>query len=326
MFDEKATARWAHVRGGWKGGDGVFSVAVSPGLTLWLFGDSIVARPGRSGYAFVRNSAVVERRDGTLVTTEATSAGRSTIGFDDPPDEIWFWPGAAFTVGSHLWLFASEMHKTGPGFWGFEYRQSWLLRVALRGRRLVELQRTALPSDGVVWGAAVIRKGEWLYVFGVHDEKTAKHPDLARVLAADPLGPWTYWDGSEWTLTPARHARWRGSVASEYSVVPTRAGVALVSASGDLDGSVQAFHAPGVLGPWTRLGLIYKPPVSNGSFAYNALLHPLAGGDYLLSYNIAAVRSGGSDPLTPPALLPRFARVPARCITPRHARSASDRS
>src|SRR4051812_33697267 len=60
-FDAKTTARWAHVRGGWSGGDGVFSVAVSPRLTLWLFGDSIVARRGHPGYAFVRNSAVEER-------------------------------------------------------------------------------------------------------------------------------------------------------------------------------------------------------------------------------------------------------------------------
>ena len=319
-FDPETTARWAHVRRGWKGGDGAFSVAVSPTVTLWLFGDSIVARPGRPGYAFVRNSAVEERADGTLVTTEATSEGRSTFGFDDPSDQRWFWPGAGFVVGSQLWLFASEMYKSGSGYWGFAYRRSWLLRVALRGRRLTELQRTALPSDGVIWGAAVIHDGEWLYVFGVHDHKTSKHPHVARVPAADPLAPWTFWDGAHWTPSAAQHARWRGSVASEYSVMPTATGVTLVSAGGAFDNGVYAFRAPGVLGPWAQLGSIYKARVSKGTFAYNALLHPRSDGDYELSYNIASLRPRESDQLTPGGLLPRFARVPAWCVQSAAAR------
>ena len=314
-FDKKTTQRWAHVRGGWSGGDGVFSVALGRGRTLWLFGDSIVARQGQSHYAFVRNAAVEEMADGRLVTTAATREGRSTLGFADPPTERWLWPGTGFMANSQLWLFASEMRKTGPGFWGFEFRRSWLFRLALRRHRLVELQRTPMPADGIVWGAAVISSDDWLYIFGVHDRKTAKHPRIARAPRTDPLAPWSYWNGAEWVATQGDAARWRGSVASQYSVVPSGGGIALVSAGAMLDGSVSAYWAPAVVGPWTHLGLVFRPRLARGWFAYNALLHPLPNGDFELSYNIASTRPEASAAPDPRMMLPRFAHVPAACVT-----------
>ena len=302
------------MRGGWRGGDGDFSVALPDGRTLWLFGDSIVQKAKQRDYSFVRNSAVIQERDGSLDTTAATQAGQNTVGFDDPPDQRWLWPGAGFVVHSQLWLFESEMRKTGPGFWGFGYVRSWLFQMDLRGRRLVELRRVPLPVDGVIWGAAVIPKGPWLYIFGVHDHAASKHPHVARVAADGLLGPWAYWDGSAWSGVPLPHADWHGSVASEFSVIRGPFGIALVSASGGLKSQVLSYQAHNVTGPWAEIGVIYRAHVPPGRFAYNALLHPLPGGDYLLSYNTASAKPDAQVPLSPAAMRPRFADIPRSCL------------
>lgn len=308
--------RWAHVRGGWSGGDGVFSVAIAQRRVLWFFGDSIVARHDQPGYRFVRNAAVIEGPQGQLVTTDATREGRATIGFDELPSARWFWPGAAFSAGGRLWMFASEMRKKGEGPWGFAYVRSWLLRLAVDGTKVVELSRAPLRQDGIVWGAAVLKSGKWLYVFGVHDHPTFKHPHLARVLAADPTGPWDYWDGLAWAAEPAHRAHWLGSAASEFSVVRTRRGVALVSLNAHAHNTVEAYRARGPAGPWVALGEIFKPTTGHARFPYNALLHPMANGDFLVSWNIASSDPRAAVKLTPRALLPRFARLRAGCLGP----------
>jgi hypothetical protein len=308
-FDHQTTKRWAHVRGGWRGGDGDFSVALPGRRTLWLFGDSIVSHPGRGGYAFVRNAAVLQQPDGSLVTTAASAAGQNTVGFHDPPDQHWLWPGAGFMLGRRLWLFESEMRKSGPGFWGFQYERSWLFQMRLRGTRLTEVRRVALPADGVIWGAAVLKDGPWLDIFGVHDHQTTKHPHVARVLGSHPLGPWTYWDGTSWTAESTPHADWHGSVASEFSVFRDHGRIELVTSGRGLDAGVHTYSAPAVTGPWEDDGGPYKPDVPLGTFAYNPLVHSRAHGHFELSYNIASLDPDHSTPPTPDAMRPRFADV-----------------
>jgi hypothetical protein len=312
--DEEATARWAHVEGGWSGGDGVLSVALRRKRTLWFFGDSIVSRRDGGGYAFVRNAAVEEEANGTLRTLAPTSDGKSLIGFPEPPAERWLWPGTAFTVGRHLWLFASEMRRSGSGFWGFRYVRSWLFELTLRSDRLVELRRVPLAADGVVWGASVIHADGWLYVFGVHDHTTFKHPHLARVSEADPLARWDYWSGTDWSGPPSTRGRWRGSVANEFTVVAAKTGVVLASVDPATQGTLSAYSAPSVVGPWTALGPVAVLPAGSGEFAYNALLHPRRKGRYLVSFNVAPRISHETDPLTRQALMPRFIDLDTGCF------------
>src|SRR3954447_3319401 len=308
-FGRRMAERWAHVRGGWRGGDGDFSVALPRKRTLWLFGDSIVSRPAQRGYTFVRNAAVVQQRDGSLVTTAATAAGQNTVAFRDPPDQHWLWPGAGFMLGGRLWLFESEMRKSGPGFWGFQYVRSWLFQMRLRGTHLTEVRRVPLPADGVIWGAAVLKDGRWLDIFGVHDHQTTKHPHVARVLGSDLFGPWIYWDGTSWTGQTTPHADWHGSVASEFTVVRDHGRIALVTAGGGLDAAVHTYSAPRVTGPWEDDGGGYRLHVQPGTFAYNPLLHPLAHRRFELSYNLASVDPDAGAPATPDAMRPRFADV-----------------
>jgi hypothetical protein len=64
-----------------------------------------------------------------------------------------------------------------------------------------------------------------------------------------------------------------------------------------------------VTGPWEDDGGAYKPHVPPGTFAYNPLLHPLAGGHFELSYNVAPLDPDHASPATPDAMRPRFADV-----------------
>src|SRR5262245_33553686 len=51
---------------GWLGGDGAYSVALSPTRTLWLFGDTFVGSPeqqSRDGATFIHNSIGISECD-----------------------------------------------------------------------------------------------------------------------------------------------------------------------------------------------------------------------------------------------------------------------
>jgi hypothetical protein len=61
---ERSAACWPHFpyESGWLGGDGGYSISLSPTRALWLFGDTFVGADGqadRAGAAFIHNSIAI---------------------------------------------------------------------------------------------------------------------------------------------------------------------------------------------------------------------------------------------------------------------------
>ena len=75
---DRSAACWPHFpyESGWLGGDGAYSIPLSPTRTLWLFGDTFIGADGqadREGAAFIHNSiAISECRDGGRFVFEAS--------------------------------------------------------------------------------------------------------------------------------------------------------------------------------------------------------------------------------------------------------------
>ena len=111
----------------WLGADGAYSVDLGGERSLWLFGDTLIARtPGgsRADAFFIRNSVAVQTgRDPSRALIEfAWGAGddgapRSFIA-EEGAD--WFWPGGGARVGGALVLFWGRIHTPAGDPHGFE--------------------------------------------------------------------------------------------------------------------------------------------------------------------------------------------------------------
>lgn len=168
------TRLFGSLDGDWAGGDAALSVRLPDDRLLWLFGDSFigdVAADGSraSGSRMVHNAALITR--GGCAT--AGTPGRETL---PGRHGTWLWPtslllqrvtedGSATVV-----VFAQRIASTGPGPWDFRRvgAAAATLRVTPEGRADVTHLRD-LPRSDVLWGAATVRRGGFVYVYGTRE-------------------------------------------------------------------------------------------------------------------------------------------------------------
>ncbi len=91
----------------WRGADANYSVALGPGRTLWLFGDTWITAPdakGREGGRLVRNTAAIqsyaEGKPGRIEFFWRTDPSSEAPGHAAPAFQPTSGPTAAWTTGS----------------------------------------------------------------------------------------------------------------------------------------------------------------------------------------------------------------------------------
>jgi len=113
----------------WHGADVAYSIELSAGRYLWLFGDTFVGRAGSarsSGDAMPRNSIAIAdclAADPCRVTHAWTDhrSGPPTAFFDTGSTEF-YWPLDGFVAHGTLYIFLEKMHKTTEGgAFNFDY-------------------------------------------------------------------------------------------------------------------------------------------------------------------------------------------------------------
>lgn len=288
MFDAKSDRTWA-------GGDQAATVTLPDGRTLWLFGDTIQGRRLRNGARsadsrFVHNSLLVQdRRCLTAVPARAEVVPSRA-------DGQWYWPLSAIVTGDRLVVLCARVQRTGPG--GFDFRTTGVDAAVFslssgtpRFQRIVATPSSSTPDGGNQYGNAVLRQGEWLYVYGTRQEAGAfgRSVRVARVAAADVLDAraWTYWTGADWSTRPTRAVAVADGWSSAFSVwSDSRGQVRTLTKAQDVYGQdVVAGVAPGPTGGF-RSRPVLSAPTRGGVLLYNALAHPelrLADGSLLVS-------------------------------------------
>jgi hypothetical protein len=323
---------------GWVGGDGAYSVAVSPTRTLWLFSDTWVGsvRGGkRTGVTMVNNSAAVQ--DGHGADAKLTFVVRKDG--DGKPASLltpsdgrgWFWPFAAACHGGKLYLFLAQMEKAdGPAAFGFQAVGQWLGVVAnpaddptawkITQHKLPWAEFTADRKLG--FGSAVLAVGKDLYVYGYEERPRkgwfpARRMVLARVPTdkVDDFKAWRFLTADGWKPEPKGLKPLADDLAVEYSVthLPGLKRYAAVYTELGLSDRIVARFAESPEGPWSEAVLLYKCPEMKRDkkvFSYAAKAHPhLADGNELVvSYVVNSFELG---PVINDASLywPTFVRV-----------------
>ena len=303
--------------GGWTGGDGTRSVSLPDGRILWLFGDTFLGtvRPDRSrprAAPMVRNTFVVQSGD-TLVTLHGGTAA-SPQAFVTPQERgSWYWPTDGLVEGNRLLVFLPRFAATGPGMWDWRWNGTDIGTFSLPELRLEKIT-AAKAVNRVIYGAALLKDDDAIYIYGVEDLQSAKYVHIAKAGSRHLDDAWEYWDGERWTVDPLASKRLFSGAALQFSVFKTGDRYVLITSDNrnPFDSAIVAYISPSPIGPWSLSSLLYRPPEAKGDIvAYNALAHPhLSPRDrLLLSYNLNHIRDAEAVYRNTDDYRPRFVLV-----------------
>ncbi len=202
----------------WRGGDGIFSVPLLSGKTVWLFGDSFVldfenkeAGPNRTKATMVANSLGISEcgPEGFEVDyffrQSAAQIGRRVehlpAAFFLPPPQAShkhkYWPIHGFEQGGKLYFLLEEVETTsGPenGF-NFAIKGVTVAEIANYSDHPLRWQISYRPlsqSATTIPGIAVVKSGDSLYLLSFREDQSKKHPLILNRVALRDLGqsPW----------------------------------------------------------------------------------------------------------------------------------------
>jgi hypothetical protein len=294
---------------GWIGGDGAYSVAVSPHRTLWLFSDTWVGkiRNGRRTDATIVNNTigVQEGARGHLNYTITRGADGKPTALIIPADgHGWFWLQAGVADQDQLSLFLNQVEKTDDkSVFGFrsiglslgtvanvdQPPESW--RIAQ-----VKMPNTEFSKDRTLaWGAAALRVGDDLYVYGTDERRAKVFPNrqmvLARVSATSltDFAAWRYFRDWAWQEDFRNPTPLADGIATEYSVTPFGNRYLVVYTEQGLSPRIMGRMADHPWGPWSAPTVLYHCPETGRDkklFCYAAKAHPSlsSGNEVIVSY------------------------------------------
>ncbi len=340
---------YGDLSGAWSGGDGGQSLRLPDGATVWFFADTFLGPTGpgetRSGLStgIAHNSAVLYRA-GHLGPTFAAPAASG--GYTGTGDYTWVQPPPPYPASRYELINGDQVIDDGTVYKFYQLADRSLhparFQYKLVGTVLesftVDLATDALTpaggtpldiedtdaSDPVIWGAATLVSGGYIYMYGVKPYNGRADPFplyLARVPAGGLASgaPWQYYGGtpscpapsSAWSTDPRSATSLRVAVSAGFSVSRVDGtDVLLTNNAASSDGAPPASPAsattndaiayyaacPTGFSPSSPAYLIYRPRLPVGYLAYEYRIVPQFshGPDVLVSYSLNTTRPGGN--------------------------------
>jgi len=298
---------------GWIGGDGAYSVALSAKRTLWLFSDTWVGKiqDGRRTDATIVNNTVgvQEGAGGRLTYSIARGPDGKPAALIVPADRRgWFWLQAGVADRGRLSLFLNQVEKTDDrSVFGFRSVGLWLGSVANADQppeswrvEQVKMPNTLFAKERTLaWGAAALRVGDDLYVYGTDERRGKGLPNRQMVVARAPaaavgvFAAWRYFRDGSWREDFRNPSPLAGDIASEYSVTPFGNRYLAVYTERGLSPRIMGRMADRPWGPWSAPTVLYKCPEMDRDkkvFCYAAKAHASlsSGQDLVVSYVVNA--------------------------------------
>jgi len=289
------TAEFAAMTGtGWTGGDASLSARLPDGRTAWLFGDTFIGGVDATGRRdrsapLVRNSIVVQGRNGAMRTITAHDPGGPCALIAGSGRNDWYWPGPAIAARGVLQVLMAHIARTGPGPWDFKAIGTSLAIFQLPQLTLLSLTPLAVPP-GTNMASAIATTGHHTYIYGTRDtDPSPKTVYVARTQAGELRAPWRYWTGHRWNANPSSATPIANGVSDQFSVLRTGRGWMLISQV-PMSRDIVAYHAHAPQGTWTRTGRIARIPAIPHAITYNATVHPefSSNSTLILGYSVNA--------------------------------------
>src|ERR1035441_6662372 len=240
----KAAPEWDALfqpESGWIGADGAYSIPLSGDTMLWLFSDTFVGKVKegkRLDARMINNSIALQHGTNQPEFFYGTAADGKPASFINPQsgsqrDYFWLTHGARTGDGLYFFLLRVVTVKPGTPF-GFKLVDGWLAHVANPDASPSQwrITQTKVPFTSIsakgslIFGNAVLREGEFVYIFGGDTRTQAKKASkpngmvIARA-PADGLGDFAQWrflaDGA-WQKDFKRVTPVFPNLGSEFSV------------------------------------------------------------------------------------------------------------
>jgi hypothetical protein len=286
---------------GWTGGDGVYSVALNEHKIAWFFGDTWIGQIINNRHAratLVNNSVAVQYGRRPAEAEIDFYFGRAADGgpaaWIRPADgRGWFWIFDGILIEERLYVFLIQIERTAvDAVFGFKVIGSWLGQInnpkdppsQWRVRQLKIPWAEFSGSRGMLWGSALIRIKNFLYIYGTAEDHQntvpQKHMILARVPASrvDDFSRWRFYADGNWVPDFMLASRICENVPHEYSVsyLPALKQFAAVYSQDGLSKNILARLSPEPQGPWSDPIQLYQCPEAawdDSIFCYAAKAH-----------------------------------------------------
>lgn len=274
-------------------GDGMYSIALPDGRSIFLMGDSFVcpvvngSRPATAH--MYRNTYIVydpktETAKGIYDTNGPNTS--AAVPPEYPWENKWYWPLHGFVDGDTLYIFQSLMYMGSEGMWGFAFERVNLLTYSLPDIKLIEDKPINFYSKQEIhYGAAAMNNGDYFYIYAQVDLENGLEPKTAvycaRATKDNIRGNWEYYNGHDWTISSADAAPLEGlssvPVSSQFNVFKLRDKYVLFTENKKLwVHEIYTFTSDTPYGPWSHKKVIYTVPEFSDAnlMCYNAMAHP----------------------------------------------------
>ncbi len=297
---------------GWTGGGNAFSVELPDGRTVWLFGLTFLgmvnadrSRPDES--PLIANTLLVQ--DGMTLTTLHGGSTELPTPFLTPADNSeQYAPLAAIVDGNQLHIFLDVIVD------GVQISRNDIATLSLPDLNVIAITPLTSRPD-ISYGTALLEQADFTYIYGLEaGDRNGGFMHVARARTGELLGPWTYFDGTNWSTDPLASASVFSGVSAEYSVLEDSGTLFLVNEEQfGFSEQIEMFQSTSPVGPWNAQTTVYCAPERDGDIiTFNAHAHPqfTANGDLLVSYMVNSF--GNTAPIFANAdhFRPFFIRVP----------------
>lgn len=305
-LDKKISSIIIPDQGSVTGGDGMYSILLPDGRSLFLMGDSYIGtvvngQRSNSDHMF-RNTYILydEGKTSAIYGANGNKNSSAAVPPEYPDEKKWYWPGHGFVDGNKLYVFQTLMYLGSGDMWGFRYETTHILEYNLPALELVKT--TPIPfsgSEDIHYGMAVLKTDDYLYIYAQVDIRNDMDPisevQVARSTMNNLYTSWEYYTGSGWSTDASAAAKLEGlasvPMSSQFNVFKLRDKYVLLTQKKTFNsGEIYTFIADTPYGPWRNKQLIFKTYEQNTPhlFTYNAMAHPQfeKDGMILISYNV----------------------------------------
>ena len=288
------------------GGDGMYSIALPDGRSIFLMGDSYigtVANGQRStSDRMYRNTYILFNNDdvSAIYGANGDKNASAAVPPDYPNEQKWYWPGHGFVNGDKLYIFQTCMYQGRDDMWGFMYETTHILEYSLPN---LELNKTTpIPFNGstdIHYGMATLSEDDYIYIYAQVDIRNDLDPIsevwVARSTINSLYTGWEYYNGSSWSTNSSEASKLEGlasvPVSSQFNVFKLCDKYVLLTQNKKFNsGEIYTFIADTPYGPWRNKQLVFKTYEQDipNLFTYNAMAHPQfeKDGMILISYNV----------------------------------------
>ena len=102
-----------------------------------------------------------------------------------------------------MWVYATRLASIGAAVFDFRAQAVDLVEIDQASMAIRAVHRSVYAASPILLGSSVTTDGTWTYLYGRDELGTKRNTYVARVAAANPLGPTTYWTGATWSASPS---------------------------------------------------------------------------------------------------------------------------